>query len=89
MGFKTDYKEITLKDFCNLNCISKNYDVVLIDYKCKPGHLSGATLSDVGITVDEIPEIFSDWYVEYFHIATYKDASELLNFVYEITIREP
>lgn len=88
MGFKTDYKEITLKDFVNLNCIAKHVEVILTDYHA-PILNGEPVLSEPGITVDEIPEIFADWYVEYFRTEFYEDASHLGNTVYIITISEP
>lgn len=87
MGFKTDYKDITLKELCNLNCIYKHRDVILRDYKGTLEH--PIILSEIGCTVDDIPEIFADWYVEHLDIETYKDASDLFNFVYIFDIREP
>ena len=87
MGFKTDYKDITLKELCNLNCIMKHRDVILQDYRGTIEH--PITLSEVGCTVDDIPENFADWYVEYFDVQTYKDTSNLFNFVYIFEIREP
>ena len=87
MGFKTDYKEITLKDFCNLNCIAKYRDVVLIDYNSTTD--KRITLSEIGCTVDDIPEIFADWYVEFVDVDIFKDASGISKYVYEFTIREP
>lgn len=87
MGFKTDYKEITLKELCNLNCIMKHMDVILHDYKGTLEH--PIVLSELGCTIDDIPEIFADWYVEYFGMDTYKDASGLVNSVYIFEIKEP
>lgn len=87
MGFKTDYNDITLKDFVNLCPIMRHIDVTLKDYK---GTLNNPiVLSEPGCTVDDIPEIFADWYVESFWITTYQDSSELINSVYIIEIREP
>lgn len=86
MGFKTDYKDITLKDFCNLCCISRSRDVILYDYHApitKP-----VILSEIGCTVDDIPEIFADWYVEHIDCEWYRDASGLVNSVYRFTIRD-
>lgn len=88
MGFKTDYKEITLKDFVNLNCIAKHVEVVLTDYNA-PITNNEPVISEPGITVDEIPEIYADWYVEHFNTEFYKDASHLGNTVYILSIREP
>ena len=82
MGFKTDYKDITLKEFCNLTCIYKGRDVILHDYKGPLEH--PITLTEIGCTVDDIPEIFADWYVEHLDINTYRDASDLINSVYII-----
>lgn len=87
MGFKTDYKEITLKEFCNLNCIMKHRDVILYDYNSPIEKRK--MISEIGCTVDDIPEIFADWYVEHLDVDTYKDASDLVNYVYIFEIREP
>lgn len=80
MGFKTNYNDITLKDFVNLCPIMKHIDVVLKDYNATTQN--PILLSEVGCTVDDIPEIFADWYVEHFDINSYMDASDLLNTVY-------
>lgn len=87
MGFKTDYKEITLKELCNLNCIMRHNDVILYDYKGTLEH--PIILSELGCIIDNIPEIFADWYVEYFDIDSYMDASGLMNNAYIFYIREP
>ena len=87
MGFKTDYREIILKDFCNLNCIAKHRDVVLIDYNSTTD--KQIILSEVGCTIDDIPEIFADWYVEFIDVDMFKDASNIMNYCYVFTIREP
>lgn len=87
MGFKTDYKEITLKELCNLNCIMRHADVILRDYKGTIEH--PIILTEPGCFIDDIPEIFADWYVEYLLMDTYNDASGLANLVYIIEIREP
>lgn len=87
MGFKTDYKEITLKELCNLNCIPHHAECVLYDYNAPILH--SVTLSDVGCTIDDINEIFADWYVEHLSVDSYKDGSGFHNNVYEFTIREP
>ena len=87
MGFKTEYKEITLKELCNLNCIMRHRDVILYDYRGTFEH--PMILTDPGCIVDDIPEIFADWYVEYLDVHSYKDASDLMDYVYIIEIREP
>lgn len=87
MGFKTDYKEITLKDFCNLNCIMKHVECILFDYNAPIAN--PVVLSEEGCIVDDIPEIFADWYVESFDTNFYIDASQIGNTVYRFSIREP
>lgn len=88
MGFKTDYKEITLKELVNLNCIARHAEVVLLDYNT-PANRSETVLSEPGLIVDNIPEIFADWYVEHFNTDFYLDASNFGNTVYVLSIREP
>lgn len=83
MSFKTDYKEITLKELVNLNCIARHLEVVLHDYNALSTG-SYPVLSKDGITVDEIPEIFANWYVEHFTTSFYSGHT-----VYVFTIREP
>ena len=87
MGFKTDYKDITLKELCNLNCFSRHTECILYDYNAPIFHT--ITLSEVGTTIDDIPETFADWYVEHLSVGCYKDGSGFNNTVYEFTIREP
>ena len=88
MGFKTDYKDITLKELCNLNCIMKHREVVLRDYSDTPEH--PIILSEDGCTVDDIPEIFADWFVEYIDINFYIDqTSGQGHSVYRFGIKDP
>lgn len=87
MGFKTDYKEITLKELANLDCFSKQMKVELVDYNApisSPGSLTGVIL------LDDIPDKFADWFVEYVSPSYSKERySALINYLLLITIREP
>lgn len=88
MGFKTQYNDITLKDFCNLTFVYSGKEVILTDYYSsisKKEYL----FNKIGATIDEIPEEFADYYVEGVVEHFYKDASGIGNFVYEIDIRKP
>lgn len=87
MGFKTEYNEITLKEFCNLNCIMKEREVLLYDYNSSI--LNPCLLTKPGYTVDEIPDIFADWFVEYIDTNFHLDASGLGYTVYRLILREP
>ncbi len=62
MSIKTEYNEVTLKELVNLNCFAKQLKVQLHDYDA-PLDKCG-TLTDI-ITLDEIPEEYGDWQVEY------------------------
>lgn len=86
MGFKTDYKEITLKDLCNLNCFNKSMIIILYDYNA-PINENPCLLNEA-VLLDDIPEIYSDWYVEYIS-AWSGNSSEKIYPEYILTIREP
>lgn len=77
MGFKTEYKDITLKDFLNLTCFARSTKVRLTDYHSD-------AVFERSIEIDNIPERFSDYYVEFISTWPISKYDHILN----ITIRE-
>ena len=57
MGFKTDYKDITLKKFCNLVCIGRQTRVRIMDYYTDE-------IIEKEIEVDAIPEDYAAFIIE-------------------------
>lgn len=86
--FRTECNEITLRELCNLSCISGIREAVLYDYNAS-SILNRKAINDPGMTVNEIPEKYADWFVEGFESGYYKDASDQINLYYEFEIREP
>ena len=84
MSIKTEYNEVTLKELVNLNCFAKQLKVQLHDYDAPVGECG--TLTDI-ITLDEIPEEYGDWYVEYISSFPIKINSVLRECVISLHIR--
>ena len=87
MGFKTENKEITLKDFCKFEFINGGYEVILYDYDTpmtKP-----AIVLESDFIIDDIAEKYQNWLVKFVCTEMYTDASDITNIVYGITIHNP
>ena len=84
MSIKTEYNEVTLKELINLNCFAKQLKVQLNDYDAPA--LNSPALTDI-ITLDEIPEEYGDWQVEYVSAFSIKINSVLCECVISLLIR--